>query len=61
MEEIDEEKKQKSEILAIKEFMIRQKQDIREMKTILGEVKSDLHELKTMNSQDEDMKKSNSI
>ena len=56
MEEIDEEKKQKTEILAIKEFIIRQKQDIREIKTILGEVKSDLHKVKTMKSQDEEVK-----
>ena len=54
MEEIVEENKQKSEILAIKEFIIRQKQDIREIKTILGEVKSD--EVKTMKSQDEEVK-----
>lgn len=56
MEEIDEEKKQKTEILAIKEFIIRQKQDIREIKTILGEVKSDLRKVKTMESQDEVVK-----
>ena len=50
MEEIDEEKKQKAEILAIKEFMIEskicmieQKHDIRDIKNILnylGEIKS---------------------
>ena len=56
MEEIDEEKKQKNEILAIKEFIIRQKQDIGEIKTILREGKSDLHQVKTMKSQDEEVK-----
>ena len=43
MEEIDEDKKQKMEILAIKEFIIEQKHDIREIKNImnyLGEIKS---------------------
>ena len=40
MEEIDEDKKQKMEILAIKEFIIEQKHDIREIKNIIGEIKS---------------------
>ena len=43
MEEIDEDKKLKMEILAIKEFIIEQKHDIREIKNIinyLGEIKS---------------------
>ena len=43
MEEIDEDKKQKMEILAIKEFIMEQKHDIREIKNImnfLGEIKA---------------------
>ena len=36
MEEIDEEKQQKTEVLAIKEFMIKQKREIREIKTTIS-------------------------
>ena len=36
MEEIDEEKKQKTELLAIKEFMIEQKYEIRDIKTVVS-------------------------
>ena len=36
MEEIDEEKKQKTELLAIKEFIIEQKYEIRDIKTVVS-------------------------
>ena len=36
MEEIDEEKQQKTEVLAIKEFMIKQKHEIGEIKTAIS-------------------------
>ena len=40
MEEIDEEKKQKTELLAIKEFIIEQKYEIRDIKAVVSSLRA---------------------
>ena len=47
MEEIDEEEKQKTELLSIKEFISEQKHEIRDIKTTVSFIMNCLEELKT--------------
>ena len=45
MEEIDEEKKQKTELLAIKEFIIEQKYEIRDIKAVVSSLEQCMENL----------------
>ena len=64
MEEIDEEKKQKTELLAIKEFIIEQRYEIRDIKTVVSSLEqcmenlvNRLEEFKSMSEEKKSMER----